>query len=270
MRFGDAWVKPDPAKSVSWEKAYGIPTEHFLVMSTLPRERALEIASDLEALYRIWEEILEGIGPARGEGENPKVWALQTAADLQACVAAIYPAGVETVRDPGTPGLAATNRNAFFDEQGPQRFGHSIRIGLFHEGSHLIHFDVPGSDVRSAPVWAVEGTAVLMETLETVKSPDWNAAAPPFRATARAFAAVVPEAVPALPGMDKPVFYQDNQTHYAQAFLLAHWLLYGHGGLHRADFLRYALGIGGGGEIPPCKGEALAGEIQRYLKSLKR
>ena len=238
VKFADVWEKPDLKKYVSWDKHYEIPTEHFLIKTTLPTEKARERAMILEAEYRIWEEIFEGVTPIWGRSQPPPVWLLRTTADYQACVASEAPAQVELSKDPVADGFAMS-RQAFFRDDATQ--GSTISpLGMtVHECSHLIHYGIPpmnqGDDKG---LWCVEGMATLLEPLQTAKTPDWNGVA--LSRTPRTLVDAMGslDALPALFDMDQPTFYNPSvRCHYSQSYVLAHFLMYGQGGAHRRDLL---------------------------------
>ncbi len=234
VRFGDVWEKPDPGKYVAWDKAYMIPTEHYLFKTTLPLKTVLENAAALEGLYRIWEEIFEGVTRIWGRKEPPVVWMFKTSAEYQACVASEAPGEVEASKNPRIPGFAYVSQAFFFLREDPSV---PVRPISYHECTHLIHNGIVLNNGGDAGLWCAEGMAVLMEPLSKGKVTDWNSSATGKNTFNVAEALSVLDGLPDLFAMERGAFQSEMGKHYEQSCVLCHFLMYGQGGVHRRDLL---------------------------------
>jgi hypothetical protein len=243
------WVKPSSLGALtSWEKAYALPTEHFLLKSTLPREKTVEFAGDLESLWGLWREMYEGFHPLEPlfekAGRPLLVWLLQDQGNHEAC----YRANAKLPIAGGKLPVGAADADglqAFFNTDVRPGSTQTVRGTLFHEGAHLIHYLFQThSAPRGRGSWCVEGGAILMEGLHAAKSADWNASA--GTATHRLaqdpfFMKVLNDLPASLLELDQVAFGAggpgDPMARYCQAFALAHYLMYAQGGWHRRGFL---------------------------------
>ena len=279
VKVAEAWEKPEARPHPTWKEAYEIPTEHFLLRTTLPYDRASALAADMEDLVRIWLEIFEGLRSPRFD-QRPVVWILAAKDDYLACVEANAPEGLGTAKAPGTLGFALTNRKSFFYDLKNSK---ALRGIMFHELSHLVHYEFSEkADANSRP-WSLEGMAVLMEGLEKAKTVDWNAAisvanSPKAEYLTGARKSLIDDPTIIL-DMDWKAFYEDHRRElvfaYAHSCGFCHYLMYAEGGRWRQGALKYLLAIhAGGGEgtfeacFPGLDRKTLGQKTPPHLKAM--
>lgn len=253
VRFQGAWERPDPAKSASWQTAYEIPCEHFVLKTTVPYAQAVEAARETEALWRLWTEMLEGIRDAGRVplpqgweavyADPPVVWILRDETEYRECYRNVC-------ARPNSPkpslGFTEGERRAYFHQE--VIHGENPRTTRLHECTHLMHYTLvlPAGANNQCGWWAIEGAARTIESLENGPEIDWDTASgPPRPGLVQDLRKVQGAISPALIDLTAQEFYAGDPDglweRYAQSHALAHFLLYGEGGRHREAFLRYVL-----------------------------
>ncbi len=250
VRVDGNWVKPGPKALPSWQQAYELPTEHFLIKSTLPLPKTLELAGDLEALWALWAELFEGLHPLDAfltDLKAPlKVWILAFTADFASCESSNIPPKA-AIGDPPSHGVAHTDTHqAFFSvdptEYDPSKSTSGVRDTLFHEATHLIHSLFQSAPGASGPgYWCVEGSACLVEGLRDYTSVDLNTAV----STAKHPSVQTPTFPKGLQNLSASLLdlnqiefgAGDQSLNYCQAMAFAHFFMYAQGGWYRRAFL---------------------------------
>lgn len=290
--FRDRWEKPEAGAHASWREAYEIPTEHFRIRTALRNPEARGIAADMETLHRLWEEILEGVGPLGPARPPPVLWILEDRPDYAACVEACLPSCAGVTRIQGVEGFswrAFAEGGARFDPASYQAFFYrkmlapkqSCRSVMLHEVSHLTHFGLEDAHRSSAwaGMWCYEGLAMLMEGLHQAKKVDWNGIASlgghPRREALQALS--FSEALLDMPLSDfQREMVRTDGAPYSQSLALCHFLMFAEGGRYRRGALRYLIAQlpGDAGDeafeacFPGLERAAFLAKTQAYLKAL--
>lgn len=288
VRFQDTWERPAPAKYASFREAYELPTEHFLVRATVPYATARSMAADLEALFHVWAELLEGIRDMRfyvppphwtNTKRIPTIWILRTREDYLACVEAENEGVLPRARN--CSGLALNLRVAFFYTAPLAGAVGTLRHTLLHEGTHLIGFSIVRMEKEGLPgVLFMEGVAEAMGILQAEPEISLDVASRlqastklPFLARARSS-----RLDPAVVDMEAAPFARGEvDLYYGHALAVAHYLLFGGGGGHREALLRHLLVVQSGlatertydEHFPDLTREQLAEGVADYIRTAR-
>jgi hypothetical protein len=288
------WLPADEADRLhgTWDKAWRISTEHFVIRSDVPLSEAIKFGRQLEEFHQLFFSLLADLFDERlplaqrlhnkakvGESET-KPHEVYYFASQQEFVEFLEP--IQGPRIKGSLGIyipitgKEKRRPAyFFRDAGGQL---PVTATLYHEVSHQLLFESglgdPEAYVRNeGNYWVFEGLGTYFETI--VRTPDGvlevgGRVGPRFEA-ARGHLVERGEFIP----LDEFVSYRQDRfnaepgvfLHYQEAHALAVFLMQAGGQRYREGFLDY-VGDAYRGKLRRLSGRSLEGRLGVPYKTL--